>query len=73
MDVSVGSGLSARRVLAGGHKVCFLAVGKMLEPARGAATLLAAEGILAPDQVEPEVQACRARLAARYGKRVTTT
>jgi 1-deoxy-D-xylulose-5-phosphate synthase len=44
-DTALGSGLSARRVLAGEHEVCLLAVGKMLEPARGAATLLAAEGI----------------------------
>jgi 1-deoxy-D-xylulose-5-phosphate synthase len=44
-DAAVGSGLSARRVLAGRRQVCLLAVGKMLEPARDAATLLAAEGI----------------------------
>ncbi|TMK52045.1 MAG: 1-deoxy-D-xylulose-5-phosphate synthase [Actinobacteria bacterium] len=45
LDVSVGSGLSARRILAGEREVCLLAVGKMLEPARDAAALLAVEGI----------------------------
>ncbi|HYR62976.1 MAG TPA: 1-deoxy-D-xylulose-5-phosphate synthase [Actinomycetota bacterium] len=44
-DTAVGSGLSARRVLEGGRDVCLLAVGKMLHAARGAAALLAAEGI----------------------------
>jgi 1-deoxy-D-xylulose-5-phosphate synthase len=45
VDVAVGSGLSARRILAGEREVCLLAVGKMLEPARDAAALLAVEGI----------------------------
>jgi 1-deoxy-D-xylulose-5-phosphate synthase len=45
LDGSVGSGLSARKVLAGEREVCLLAVGKMLEPARDAAALLAVEGI----------------------------
>ncbi|HMC03967.1 MAG TPA: 1-deoxy-D-xylulose-5-phosphate synthase [Actinomycetota bacterium] len=45
LDVAVGSGLSARRVLAGEREVCLLAVGKMLEAARDAAALLAVEGI----------------------------
>jgi 1-deoxy-D-xylulose-5-phosphate synthase len=40
----VGSGLSARKVRAGGD-VCLLAVGKMLAAARSAADALAAEGI----------------------------
>jgi 1-deoxy-D-xylulose-5-phosphate synthase len=40
----VGSGLSARKVRAGGD-VCLLAVGKMLAPARAAAEALGAEGI----------------------------
>jgi 1-deoxy-D-xylulose-5-phosphate synthase len=40
----VGSGLSARRVRAGGD-VCLLAVGKMLAAASAAADALAAEGI----------------------------
>src|SRR5439155_11779380 len=44
-DAAVGSGLSARRVLPGGPEVCLLAVGRMLEPARDAAALLAARGI----------------------------
>jgi 1-deoxy-D-xylulose-5-phosphate synthase len=40
----VGSGLTARKVRAGAD-VCFLAVGKMLAAARGAADELAAEGV----------------------------
>jgi 1-deoxy-D-xylulose-5-phosphate synthase len=43
-DDEVGSGLSARKVRSG-RDVCFLAVGKMLGAARGAADALAAEGI----------------------------
>jgi 1-deoxy-D-xylulose-5-phosphate synthase len=41
----VGSGLAARRVLAGDGAVCLLAVGKMLEAAEEAARLLAADGV----------------------------
>ena len=43
----VGSGLSARRVLAGEGEVCILAVGKMVEPAEEAAAILADDGIRA--------------------------
>ncbi|MDQ1402773.1 MAG: 1-deoxy-D-xylulose-5-phosphate synthase [Actinomycetota bacterium] len=43
-DSQVGSGLKARKARAG-DDVCLLAVGKMLEAAEGAATLLAAAGI----------------------------
>ncbi|HEY2666305.1 MAG TPA: 1-deoxy-D-xylulose-5-phosphate synthase [Actinomycetota bacterium] len=45
LDGSVGMGLSARQVLAGEREVCLLAVGKMVQPARDAAALLAVEGI----------------------------
>lgn len=44
-DTAAGSGLSARRLLEGSGEVCLLAVGKMLDAARGAATLLDAQGI----------------------------
>jgi 1-deoxy-D-xylulose-5-phosphate synthase len=43
----VGSGLSARRVLAGGGEVCVLGVGKMVQAAEEAAAILADEGIRA--------------------------
>ncbi|GAC1363016.1 MAG: 1-deoxy-D-xylulose-5-phosphate synthase [Actinomycetota bacterium] len=42
---TVGTALAARRILTGGGQVCLLAVGKMLEAARGAARLLSAEGM----------------------------
>ncbi len=42
---AVGSGLGARRVLAGDGSACILAVGKLLGAAEEAAVLLAAEGI----------------------------
>jgi 1-deoxy-D-xylulose-5-phosphate synthase len=41
----VGSGLSARRVVAGEGEVCILAVGKMLEAAEDAVAILRAAGI----------------------------
>ena len=41
----VGSGLSARRVLAADGEVCILAVGKMVEAAEEAAAILADDGI----------------------------
>jgi 1-deoxy-D-xylulose-5-phosphate synthase len=43
----VGSGLQARRITQGDGEVCLLAVGKMVEAAEIAATLLAVEGIRA--------------------------
>ncbi len=42
---TVGSGLRARKVLAGDGSICMLAVGKMVTAAEEAAGLLAAEGI----------------------------
>ena len=44
---SVGSGLSARRVVAGDGDVCLLAVGKMVEAAEAAAEELASRGVSA--------------------------
>jgi 1-deoxy-D-xylulose-5-phosphate synthase len=41
----IGSGLSARRILAGQGDVCILAVGKMVEAAEEAAMMLEADGI----------------------------
>lgn len=41
----VGSGLNARKVRTGDGEVCLLAVGKMVEAAEEAASLLEAEGI----------------------------
>jgi 1-deoxy-D-xylulose-5-phosphate synthase len=43
----VGSGLTARRVLAGDGEVCILAVGKMVQAAEEAAAILADDGIRA--------------------------
>ncbi len=44
-ELDVGSGLSARRVIAGDGRVCVLAVGKMVEAAGKAAERLAERGI----------------------------
>ncbi len=41
----VGTGLSARRLVAGGTDVCFLGLGKLLESCERAADVLAARGI----------------------------
>ena len=43
----VGTGLSARRVVAGEGSVCMLGVGKMVDACEGAARLLAAQGLAA--------------------------
>ena len=43
-DNQVGSGLSARRLCEGDGELCILAVGKMVEAAEDAASLLAVEG-----------------------------